>query len=138
MKKILLTLALALTASIAAASQTQFSSDGWAAGFGLSYPRFASVNIDQLNMNYGGYLSVQRNFSEHISLRLKARFSTWKVGVTRIQWQASYRSRQQPAVTGDLDVLFYPVPCDSISPYIFGGAGASDTRPEHFTDNGTG
>jgi len=62
MKKILLTLALALTASIAAASQTQISTDGWAAGIGLSYPRFASINIDQLNMNYGGYLSVQRIF----------------------------------------------------------------------------
>jgi OOP family OmpA-OmpF porin len=123
MKKILLTLALALTASIAAASQTQISSDGWAAGFGLSYPRFASVNIDQLNMNYGGYLSVQRNFSEHISLRLKAGFSHMEGRYT--DPMASVITESTNLVTGDLDVLFYPVPCDSISPYIFGGAGAS-------------
>ena len=123
MKKILLTLALTLAASIAAAAQTQISADGWAAGIGLSYPRFASINIDQLNMNYGGYLSVQRYFSEHISLRLKAGFSHMEGQYSNST--ATLITESTNLITGDLDVLFYPVPCDSVSPYVFGGAGAS-------------
>ena len=74
MKNFLITLALMLTVGIGI-SQAQTVTDSWAFGFGLSYPRFYSVNITSLNSNYGAYLSLQRNFSEHVGLRLKGGYS---------------------------------------------------------------
>jgi OOP family OmpA-OmpF porin len=122
MKKILLALALMSMAGIASA-QTQTATDGWAAGIGLSYPRFASVNIDQLNSDLGGYLSIQRNFSEHMGLRLKAGFSHMEGQYTDAS--SALINESTNLITGDLDVLFYPVPCDNVSPYIFGGVGGN-------------
>lgn len=68
MKNFLITLALMLLVNIGV-SQAQTATDSWAFGFGLSYPRFYSANITTLNSDYGAYLSVQRNFSEHVGLR---------------------------------------------------------------------
>ena len=48
MKKRLLILAL-IWAAGTAAIRAQISTDSWVAGAGLSYPRYASVNIDTLN-----------------------------------------------------------------------------------------
>jgi outer membrane protein OmpA-like peptidoglycan-associated protein/opacity protein-like surface antigen len=124
MKKSLITLAVMLAAGIGAAqAQTQLPADSWAAGIGLSYPRYASVNIDQLNSDLGGYISIQRNFTEHLGLRLKAGFSHLEGQYTDAS--ASLINESTNLITADLDVLFYPVPCDIVSPYIFGGVGAN-------------
>ena len=122
MKKLLVILALIVTTGFAVV-QAEIETDSWAAGIGLSYPRFASINIDQLNMNYGGYLSIQRNLTEHVSLRLKTGFSHMEGRYS--DSSARLITESTNLITGDLDALFYPVPCDLVSPYIFGGAGAS-------------
>lgn len=51
--------------------------NGWSAGFGVTYPRFMGVwsGIETGDGNYGGYISVQRSFSEHYSLRFLANYS---------------------------------------------------------------
>jgi len=122
MKKTLLTLVFAAAASIASA-QEPIASESWALGLGLGYPRYASINIDAENINYAGYISIQRNFSEHIGLRLKGAFSHLEGSYTNSA--AALINQSTNLITADLDVLFYPVPCEAISPYIFGGAGAS-------------
>jgi len=86
MKNILITLALMLTVGIGV-SQAQREPyndsqvptvNSWALGLGFVYPRFCSVNITALSSDYGVYLSLQRNFSEHVGLRLKAVIITLK------------------------------------------------------------
>lgn len=122
MKKFFITLALLFTVGIGA-SQAQTVTDSWAFGFGLSFPRFYSVNITSLNSDYGAYLSLQRNFSEHVGLRLKAGYSHLEG-----QWNnASFNLIKESTnlITGDLDLLYYLVPCAPVSPYLYAGVGGN-------------
>lgn len=122
MKNFFITLALLLTVGIGV-SHAQTVTDSWAFGFGASYPKFYSVNITSLNTNYGAYLSLQRNFSEHVGLRLKGGYSHLEG-----QWTDAFFNRITEStniITGDLDLLYYLVPCEPVSPYLFAGVGGS-------------
>jgi len=121
MKNIFLTLALLLTIGMGV-TQAQTATESWAFGFGLSYPRFVEVNIQPLNSNYGAFLSLQKNFSEHFGLRLKGSYShlegQWTNAVPTVITESTN------LITGDLDLLYYLIPCEPINPYLFAGAGA--------------
>ena len=122
MKNFLITLALMLLVNIGV-SQAQTVTDSWAFGFGLSYPRFYSANVTTLNTNYGAYLSIQRNFSEHVGLRFKGGY-----GHLSGKWNdASLNEIKETTnlITGDLDMLYYLVPCAPVSPYLFAGIGGN-------------
>lgn len=121
MKNIFLTLAMLLTIGIGI-SQAQTATDSWAFGFGLTYPRFVSVNIQPLNSNYGAFLSLQKNFSENFGLRLKAGYSHMEGQWTNSSLNVITESTN--LLAGDLDLLYYFIPCQPISPYLFAGAGA--------------
>jgi OOP family OmpA-OmpF porin len=100
-------------------SQAQIATDSWAFGFGVSYPRFSSVNIQPLNKDIGGFLSLQRNFSENVGLRFKVGYSELEG-----QWINPYNVpilESTDLLNGDLDVLYYFAPCSSLSPYLFAG-----------------
>ena len=64
----------------------QVAQDSWGFGFGGTYPRLVSTNITSSTLNYGGYLSLTRDFSEHSGLRFNAKYShlegTWGGGQT--------------------------------------------------------
>jgi len=118
MKIFLIMLALVLIIG-STVSQAQIPTDSWSLGFGASYPRFSSVNIQPLNKNIGGFLSLQRNFSENVGLR-------FKVGYSEVEGQWINSSNvpileSTGFLSGDLDVLYYFAPCSSLSPYLFGG-----------------
>jgi OmpA-OmpF porin, OOP family len=122
MKNYLITLALILTVGIGV-SQAQTVTESWAGGLGLSYPRFYSVNITSLNSDFGVYLSLQRNFSEHVGLRLKGAYS-----YLQGQWNdASLNliNEKTDLTTGDIDLLYYLVPCAPVSPYLVAGVGCN-------------
>ncbi len=122
MKKLFITLALMLTIGVGI-SQAQTVTDSWAFGFGLSFPRFYSVNITSLNSDYGAYLSIQRNFSEHVGLRLKGGYSHLEG-----QWNnlaLNQITTTDNLITGDLDLLYYFTPCEPVSPYLFAGVGGN-------------
>ncbi|MHB1688709.1 MAG: OmpA family protein [Ignavibacteriaceae bacterium] len=122
MKNFLITLALMLTIGIGV-SQAQTVTDSWAFGFGLSFPRFYSVNITSINSDYGAYLSLQRNFSEHVGLRLKGSYSHLEG-----QWNdraLNLIKTTNNLITGDLDLLYYFAPCEPVSPYLFAGVGGN-------------
>jgi outer membrane protein OmpA-like peptidoglycan-associated protein/opacity protein-like surface antigen len=119
-KSLIAALALMLTGGIGV-SQAQTVTDSWAFGAGLSYPRFYSVNITALNSGYGAYLSLQRNFSEHVGLRTKVGYSYLEG-----QWNDASLNlidEKTNLLTGDLDFLYYLVPCAPVSPYLFAGVG---------------
>jgi OOP family OmpA-OmpF porin len=99
----------------------QLAKDSWAVGLGFDYPRFVNINITPRNGNYGGYVSLQRNFSEHIGVRLTGGYAHILAGWISASNQPIYTTTD--AITGDLDLLYYLVPCESISPYIFAGFG---------------
>jgi OOP family OmpA-OmpF porin len=121
MKKLLLTLVIMLMGI--GISQAQQRNDSWAFGFGLSFPRFYSVNETALNSDYGAYISIQRNVSTHVGIRFKAGYSHLEG-----QWNdiANNPVLQTTGLfTGDLDLLLYLVPCEPVSPYIFVGIGGN-------------
>ncbi len=44
--------------------------NSWSFGFGFKYPRYVSTDLQLKGLTgYGGYLSIQRNFTEHVGLR---------------------------------------------------------------------
>ncbi|MCS7054306.1 MAG: hypothetical protein NZM09_11325, partial [Ignavibacterium sp.] len=78
MKKVLtiLVLGVLLLSSNIFAQTTKYgflTKDAWVFGFGATYPRLMStdINVEPIDFNFGGFLSIQKNFSEHIGLRLK-------------------------------------------------------------------
>jgi len=102
-------------------SQAQLAKDSWALGFGGAYPRFVSVNLQPLNSNYGFYISLQRNFSENVGIRLNADYSHLEGEWTN--QSLAMITESTDLITGNLDVLYYFVPCSSVSPYLFAGLG---------------
>ncbi len=102
-------------------SQAQLAKDSWSFSFGVRYPRFVSINLTTRDVNYGGFLSLQRNFSEHVGLRLKSAFS--HIESEYLNPISVLTTESTNAITGDLDLLFYFVPCEPVSPYLFGGFG---------------
>ncbi|MBI2417163.1 MAG: porin family protein [Ignavibacteriales bacterium] len=122
MKNFFLTLALMLLIGIDV-SQAQTVTESWALGFGLKYPRYASVNITSMNFNYGAYLSIQKNFSEHVGMRLKGGFANIKG-----EWTDALMNNIKQTtnvISADLDMVYYVVPCAPVSPYVFAGAGGN-------------
>jgi OOP family OmpA-OmpF porin len=121
MKKKLQLIILLLIVSLPSLNIAQLAKDAWAFGFGFQYPRFLSVNTTISNTNYGGYLSFQRNFSEHLALRLKGAYSHMEsewINPNNIPTATITN-----AITGSLDFMFYMVPCEPVSPYLFAGGG---------------
>ena len=105
--------------------------DSWAFGFGFTYPRYISINnaVVQSNTLYGGHLSIQRNFSEHIGIRLKAAYN--HVEATYNIAPKFGQDVTNNMITGDVDLLYYFVPCEPWSPYLVLGSGGNLHKPEN-------
>jgi len=88
----------------------------WAFGFGIDYPRYISTNLTDNYSGVGGLLSIQRNFTEHVGLRLLGGYNylAGNIGSVRIK---------NSVISGDLDLMYYLVPCEAISPYLTVGVG---------------
>lgn len=116
-----LILLLILTIICTAPVHAQLAKDSWGLGFGFKYPRFLSINTSISNTNYGGFLSFQRNFTEHVALRLSGSYlhleNEWTDPTNLLQTATT------DAITGNLEFLFYFAPCEPVSPYLFGGGG---------------
>lgn len=123
----LLSLCLVILSST---TKAQLSEDGWSLGFGATYPRFISVSGDGIsaNTNFGGYLSVQKDFSEHISLRARG-------GIYHLE--SIYYTDKLPntqkvnAFTTDLDLIYTIFPCEVISPFLLAGGGFVGSRSQN-------
>ncbi|MBN1299720.1 MAG: OmpA family protein [Melioribacteraceae bacterium] len=106
-------------------SYGQLAKTSWTFGFGFKYPRMINPNLTKTNENYGGFISIQRNFSEHIGLRLKTNY----ISIIGLSGTTEVKSI---AATGNLDFIYYFVPCESISPFLnvgFGGYYATFENP---------
>lgn len=140
MKKIYFTIALLLMVAVDI-SQAQLATDSWAFGFGFRYPRYIGVQVTPTHSNYGGYFSLQRNFSEHFGLRFKGGFShmegEW------INLASATITESTNLISGDLDFMYYLIPCEPVSPYVYAGLGGTyrmltNKATASFDDNATG
>jgi len=105
--------------------------DSWGVGFGFTYPRYISINdaVVQSSSFYGGHLTLQRNFSEHIGIRIKAAFN--HVEATYNIAPKSGQDVTNDMITGDVDLLYYFVPCEPWSPYMVFGSGINSHEPDN-------
>lgn len=121
MKKLFTLVAVLLFFAFSSNAFAQLAKDSWGLGFGFSYPRLVShaSTIDPKDDGLGGYLTIQRNFSEHTAIRLQARYNHLSYG-----WGAGFnRDGNTNAISGNFDFVYTFVPCEVVSPYIFAGAG---------------
>lgn len=103
--------------------------DAWVFGFGGTYPRLLSTEyvVEPTNENYGGFLSIQKNFSEHVGLRLRGGY----YHVTAEYFNPVKTTFENNLIAGDVDLLYYFVPCEPISPYLTVGFGAAYYEPQN-------
>jgi outer membrane protein OmpA-like peptidoglycan-associated protein len=97
--------------------------DAWVFGFGAAYPRLIStdVNIKPIEYNFGGFLSIQKNFSEHLGLRITGGYYHLRAHY----YNPVLNYFKNDMIVGDIDLLYYFVPCEPISPHLSVGLGGS-------------
>ncbi len=97
-------------------SNAQVPTNSWSFGFGVRYPHTINANYDRSESNYGGFLALQRNFTEHVGLRF---------GLGYMNLSGTYKGSTVTtnSFIGNVDVIYYLVPCEKVSPYFSFGAG---------------
>ena len=126
MKKLFTLLAILLFFAVSSNVFAQLAKDSWGFGFGgnmsylTSYNQSATNRIVPQDDGWGGFLTIQRNFSEHTSLRLKGSFN--QISYDSFNGAAK-RFSNTTVISGNFDFLYTFVPCEVASPYLFVGAG---------------
>lgn len=132
MKKLVTLIAVFLFFAFSSNAFAQLAKNSWGFGFGLSYPHLTShnTNIYPQPESVGGFLTIQRNFTEHTSIRLQGRFNHLSYG-----WGPGLnRDGNSNAISGNFDLLYTFVPCESLSPYMFAGIGGIYTMYDNNPD----
>ena len=99
--------------------------DSWSLGFGFTYPRYVSTNLNGEDIgNYGLFLSIQRNFTEHMGFRFQGNY---------LHIKDKYPTNpssiiESDILLGSLGLLYYFSPCEPVSPYAGFGAGGVDYK----------
>jgi OOP family OmpA-OmpF porin len=128
--KVITKLLVFISVAMSSQSFAQLAEESWSFGFGGTYPRFMSIWSQAYSgtQNYGAYLSLQRNFSENVALRL----------LTNYNYMEAIYDFQNPETTesvtlgsASLDLLYYLSPCDHVSPYIGAGLGGIYFKPKN-------
>jgi outer membrane protein OmpA-like peptidoglycan-associated protein len=94
----------------------QIYQDSWNFGFGFSYPSFFSTSLSSNKNNYGLYLCIQRNISEHVGLRFLGDYNHMEGDLNGITQKTDLGSAK-------LGLLYYLVPCEKLTPYFMFGFG---------------
>ncbi len=122
MKKLVTLLTVLLfTASL---MQAQALKDSWSLGFGYSSYQLTSTSVQlRAFKSHGGYLSLQRNLSEHSGLRLALDF-----GMMTNTKPGSINKFESDDMTttsfaGRLDYVYSFMPCETITPFATVGVG---------------
>jgi len=107
MKRLVFLICVVLFASTMSYSQVYIQS--WGLGFGFLYPRYIAADVTPTDFSYGGYLTLQYEYGEHVGLRFKG-------------YYASLKSEKPEIITnllgGGADLMYSFVPCEPVSPYV--------------------
>jgi len=130
MKKLYKLLLFSIILIVSNNSFAQLAESGWAVGFGATYPRFMSIwsNSYSGTENYGAYLSLQRNFSENVALRFLGNYNYME---SFYKTNSGYLKESVSLSSASLDLLYYLVPCDPISPYFGVGVAGIYFKPKN-------
>jgi outer membrane protein OmpA-like peptidoglycan-associated protein/opacity protein-like surface antigen len=121
-------------------SKISFAQDyqsGWGFGFGVTYPRFYSTDVRPMQDNIGGVLSLQRDFSSNVALRLLANYDYIEGRVPGNTFfytsgnlvPSSTETMHTSLFSGNLDLLYYLVPRSPVDPYVGAGVGLAYFKP---------
>jgi hypothetical protein len=137
MKKINYTLSFVFLLLAVNISMAQVARTSWSFGFGLDYPTFFSTDLRVDNVNFGGYLSIQRNFFDNVALRFTGAFDRMEGDMPSTNYFYSSGARvprwtrlHTNVLAGNLDLLYYFTPCLWVSPYIGLGPGLIYYKPD--------
>ncbi len=97
-------------------SNAQVPTNSWSFGFGVRYPHMINANYQRAEDNYGGFLSLQRNFTEHVGLR-------FALGYMNMRGKYLGSNITDNYFIGNFDLMYYFVPCEKVSPYFSVGVG---------------
>lgn len=125
MKKIFFTLSFIILLGSYSFVNAQVARTSWSFGFGLDYPSFFSTDVNPASANYGGFISIQHNFFENVALRLEGTYN-------HMEGKSFVRSSDMHSnvLGANLDMLYYFVPCNTVSPYIAFGFGATSFKAD--------
>ena len=147
MKKItsLLVLIFTLSTSNLFAQTTE---SAWGLGFGFSYPRMASVDVGPKDPNYGGFISIQRNFNEDVAIRVLAFYRNMLGKVPPVLFKAALNGGPSAvranweidemtttAIGGIFDVMYYFSISEAVSPFVHFGGGLNYYDPDYTKDD---
>lgn len=126
--KFLTIFALLLAFGLFTSANAQLAKNSWSFGFGGTYGKLVNHNLSYgTSTSYGGYLSIQRNFTEHVSLRMRGYYLYLEGVRGNVTTEIS-------AFGADFDLLYYFVPCESVSPYLLVGVGPVISSPDNAQD----
>ncbi len=97
-------------------SNAQVPTNSWSFGFGVRYPHTINSAYQRYEDNYGGFLSLQRNFSEHVGLR-------FGLGYMFLNGKYQGKNVKSSNFIGNMDLVYYFVPCEKVTPYFSFGVG---------------
>lgn len=113
----------------------------WSLEFGGTYPRFVGITNPSYSSTtgYGGFISLKRNFSEHSGLRFSVNYNLLE---SNYDLNSNSEIQKLNLIAGNLDYLYYFVPCESVSPYASFGLGGiifnSKNSPNKYYDKTIG
>lgn len=116
-KTILLLLAVVISQSYA-----QVPQDAWVLGGGVSYPKLVNTTLSPSMINYGLYVSGQRDFTESTSLRALIRFFHLE-GTNTLA--GSTGDAKSTGVNSNIDLLYKLDPSAVVYPYFGMGVGVA-------------
>lgn len=100
--------------------QAQALKNSWSFGFGGSVFHLTSSNIQIRELkSFGGFILLQRNFTEHTGLRLGLNFGS----LTNSPIGNNGLNITTTSLAGNLDLVYYFMPCESFSPFMTIGIG---------------
>jgi OmpA-OmpF porin, OOP family len=102
--------------------------ESWSFGFGFVYPRYVSTNLRGGDyVNYGMFVSIQRNFTEHFGFRFQGNYlhlsDRQRAFLGNQNTNTSIPIVENSIILGSFGLLYYFSPCESVSPYAGFGAG---------------
>ncbi len=103
------------------AMNAQAPTNAWKINLGGTYPRLISGDIFPDDFNYGAFVDVERDFSEHTGLRLRGQV------VSMTADNPAYASISKRIRTNlgsaNADIIYRFVPCEPVTPYMSMGVG---------------
>lgn len=96
----------------------QTAKSSWGLGFGFTYPKYISTGLTPVEPTYGGFVSIQKNFSEHVGLRGLLNYA-------HLEGKTGNFTQKTNLFAGNFDLMYYLAPCEPVSPYFTIGLGST-------------